>query len=274
MDCKTVLVDLTDDGAREARLDAAFLLASFSSGRVVGLSATGPMLDPYRSVGAETMRYQTMRADMLRGVEKAGTQALSDACGRHGAPADYSHLLAEQDPGWALATHGMASDIILPGLPGAPSDLPVLMASAAEYALVNAGRPMLVVPPQARLSKIDTALVAWNGRREAARAVSDALPLLKRAKRVILLVVIGGKGLWQHGDGELLRWLGMHGVRATVTVEESSSVAGCLLQKTQQESADLLVAGGYGHSRLGELMTGGTTRTLLHNTPVPMLISH
>lgn len=271
---KTVLVDLTDDGARQARLDAAFALAADANGRVIGLSATGPMLDPYRSVGAETMRYQAMHADMLRGVEQAGTQALSDACARHGTPTDYSHVLAEQDAGWALATHGMASDIILPGLPGAPSELPVLMASAAEYALVNAGRPMLVVPPQARLSKIDTALVAWNGRREAARAVCDALPLLQRANRVILLVVMGGKGLWQHGDGELLRWLGTHGVQASLVVEESSSVAGCLLQKALQVSADLLVAGGYGHSRIGELMTGGTTRTLLRNTPVPLLISH
>ncbi|WP_254776125.1 hypothetical protein [Ralstonia sp. 25mfcol4.1] len=138
---KTVLVDLTDDGARQARLDAAFALAADSNGRVIGLSATGPMLDPYRSVGAETMRYQAMHADMLRGVEQAGTQALSDACARHGTPTDYSHVLAEQDAGWALATHGMASDIILPGLPGAPSELPVLMASAAEYALsTRAGR--------------------------------------------------------------------------------------------------------------------------------------
>ncbi|SDP71973.1 Universal stress protein family protein [Ralstonia sp. 25mfcol4.1] len=133
---------------------------------------------------------------------------------------------------------------------------------------------MLVVPPQARLSKIDTALVAWNGRREAARAVCDALPLLQRANRVILLVVMGGKGLWQHGDGELVRWLGTHGVQASLVVEEPSSVAGCLLQKALQVSADLLVAGGYGHSRIGELMTGGTTRTLLRNTPVPLLISH
>lgn len=271
---KTVLVDLADDGATQARLDAAFALAANANGRVIGLSATGPMLDPYRSAGSEAMRYQAMRADMLRGVEQAGTQALSDACARHGTPTDYMHLLVEQDAGWALAAHGMASDIILPGLPGAPSDLPVLMASAAEYALVNAGRPLLVVPAQARLSTINTAVVAWNGRREAARALSDALPLLKRANRVILVVVMGSKGLWQHGDGELLRWLGTHGVRATLAVEESSSVAGCLLQKVLRESADLLVAGGYGHSRLGELMIGGTTRTLLNNTPVPLLISH
>lgn len=274
MDYKTVLVDLTDDGARQARLDAAFTLAGWSNGRVIGLTATGPMLDPYRGAGTETMRYQAMRADMLRGVDVAGKQLLADARARCGAPLDYAHLVVEQDAGWALAMHGMASDIILPGLPGAPSDLPPLMASAAEYALVNAGRPLLVVPPQARLASIDTALVAWNGRREAARAVSDALPLLKRATRVIVHAVMGGTGHWNHRGSELLAWLGEHGVRATIALEESSSVAGCLLERVLVESADLLVAGGYGHSRIGELMTGGTTRTLMHNAPVPLLISH
>ncbi|WP_061958552.1 universal stress protein [Cupriavidus pauculus] len=273
MEFKSVLVDLAADDALTARLDAAMALAG-DSGRVIGLTATGQLLDPYRSAGEETLRYQAMRADMLRGVRRAGEEALLDAIRRRGATVDSTHVVAEQDAGWALTTRGMTSDIVLPGLPGAPSELPPLMASPAEYALVNAGKPILVVPPAARMLPIGTAVVAWNGRREAARAIGDAIPLLKLAERVIVHVVIGRSGPWEHSDGELVRWLAGHGIKATVEMEESSSAAERLLEKVLLESAGLLVAGGYGHSRLGELVMGGTTRTLLHNTPVPLLMSH
>lgn len=273
MEFKTVLVDLAEDDALTARLDAAMALAA-PAGRVIGLTAIGQLLDPYRSAGEETLRYQAMRADMLRGVKRAGEEALSEAVRRYGVTIDSSHLVVEQDAGWALTTRGMTSDIVLPGLPGAPSELPPLMASPAEYALVNSGKPILVVPPAARMLPIETAVVAWNGRREAARAISDAIPLLRLAKRVIVHVVLGRGGPWEHGDGEMVRWLAGHGIKAVMAIEESSSAAERLLEKVLLETAGLLVAGGYGHSRLGELVMGGTTRTLLHNTPVPLLMSH
>ncbi|WP_404994870.1 universal stress protein [Cupriavidus pauculus] len=274
MEFKTILVDLTDDEARDARLDAALTLADWSDGNVVGLSATGPLLDPYRSKGGEALRYEAMRGDMLRRLHAAGDAAIADALVRHPSTAGTSHVVIEQETGWALAVRGMASDIILPGLPGANRELPPVMASPAEYALVNSGKPLLIVPPRARLAPIETAVVAWNGRREAARALADAIPLLQRAMQVIIHVVITRHGPREHGDGELVKWLAAHGVRARLAVEEASSVAECLLRKLRDESADLLVAGGYGHSRIGELVMGGTTRTLIRNLRVPLVISH
>ena len=119
MEFKTILVDLTDDEARDARLDAALTLADWSDGNVVGLSATGPLLDPYRSEGGEALRYEAMRGDMLRRLHAAGDAAIADALVRHPSTAGTSHVVIKQESGWALAVRGMASDIILPGLPGA-----------------------------------------------------------------------------------------------------------------------------------------------------------
>ena len=132
MEFKTVLVDLTEDEARETRLDAALTLASWFEGRVVAVTAPGPLLDPYRSAGKETLRYLSMRADLLRQLDAAGTEALVHAVRRFGSKIDTSHLVIEQEAGWALAQEGVTSDIILPALPGALPGLPPLLASAAE----------------------------------------------------------------------------------------------------------------------------------------------
>lgn len=274
MEFKTVLVDLTEDDAREARLDAAMTLATWFDGRVIGVTATGPLLDPYRSAGEEALRYQAMRADMLRRLDAAGTEALAHAVSRHRSQVDASHRVIEQEAGWALAMEGLTSDIILPVLPGASSELPPLLASAAEYALVNAGKPILVVPPSVQLLPLRTAILAWNGRREAARAVADAMPLLRRTERVVVHVVLTRGGGGEQGASALVQWLGTHGVRATLEIDDASSAAERLLERVLVHSASLLVAGGYGHSRLGELFLGGTTRTLLRDTPVPLLMSH
>lgn len=274
MEFKTVLVDLTEDEARENRLNAALTLASWFDGRVVAVTATGPLLDPYRSAGEETLRYQAMRADLIRQLDAAGTEALVHAVSRFGSKIDTSHRVIEQEAGWALANDGLTSDIILPALPGASTALSPLLASAAEYAMVNSGKPILVVPPAATIAFAGTVLVAWNGRREAARAVADAMPMLRRAARVVVQVVVGRGSASEHGGSALIRWLASHGVQASLQLDESSSIAECLLKAVFLEEASLLVAGGYGHSRIGEMLMGGTTRTLIRNTPVPLLMSH
>lgn len=274
MDFKTILVDLAADAARDARLDAALTLASLFTARIVGLTATGTLLDPYRSAGEETVRYQQLRADMLRNLQQADGAALDAAVARRGRGIDTSHVVVEQESGWALATRGTASDLILPPPPALTHDTPMLMATPAEYVLLNAGRPILVMPPGTSLVPGGTVVIAWDGRREAARAVADAMPLLTLASRVILQVVLAGSGPDEHGAADAVRWLAQHGVGASLRLEEGTSPADSLMRVARNEAADLLVAGGYGHSRLGELVMGGTTRTLLRNSPVPLLMSH
>jgi nucleotide-binding universal stress UspA family protein len=274
MDFKTILVDLAADSARDARLDAALTLASLFTARVVGLTATGTLLDPYRSAGEEAARYQKMRDDMLQNLRQADASALDAAVARRGRGVDTSHVLIEQEAGWALAMLGTASDLILPPAPALTRDTPMLMATPAEYALLNAGRPILVMPPGTSLVPGGTVVIAWDGRREAARAVADAMPLLALASRVIMQVVLTGSSPGEHRAADVMRWLAQHGIEVSLRIDEAASPADSLLRVVRNEAADLLVTGGYGHSRLGELVMGGTTRTLLRNSPVPLLMSH
>jgi nucleotide-binding universal stress UspA family protein len=122
-------------------------------------------------------------------------------------------------------------------------------------------------------------LVGWNAGREAARAVQDALPLLMAAESVTVLTVNPEIGLGGHGEepgADIALHLARHGVRVTVehmTAPEISA-GDVILNRAFELSADLLVIGAYGHSRLREMVLGGVTRSLLQQMTVPVLMSH
>jgi nucleotide-binding universal stress UspA family protein len=122
-------------------------------------------------------------------------------------------------------------------------------------------------------------LVGWNAGREATRAVHDALPLLVKASSVTITAVNPRVGLGAHGQepgADIARHLARHGV--TVEVEHTAApeigAADILLNRASELSADLLVVGAYGHSRLREFLLGGVTRSLLHQMTLPVLLSH
>ena len=123
------------------------------------------------------------------------------------------------------------------------------------------------------------ALLAWDGSREAARAVGDALPLLRLTQAVTVLVVGGHDASSETGAAPgvgIAAHLSRHGIRAEVRNVTTSgmSVPDTILAQATDDGADLLVMGGYGHSRLREMMLGGTTRYMLHHATLPVLLAH
>ena len=149
-----------------------------------------------------------------------------------------------------------------------------------EDILMTLGRPILVIPYIGRFETLGTKiLVGWNNSREAARAVNDAIPLLANSASVTILEVdpIGRKPAINGATGaDVARHLARHGINAQParTVMASISVPDVLLSYATDVSADLLVVGGYGHSRLRELILGGVTRDLLRHMTLPVLMSH
>jgi nucleotide-binding universal stress UspA family protein len=122
-------------------------------------------------------------------------------------------------------------------------------------------------------------LVAWDGSREAARAVHDALPLLRRAREVSVLVADPERLATKIGEkpgADLAAHLARHGLPVRVEVVKSGGrpLGEILLAQVEEERADLLVMGGYAHARLRELVLGGTTRHVLTHASVPVLLSH
>lgn len=150
----------------------------------------------------------------------------------------------------------------------------------AESVIFGSGRPVLVYPavpvgePELRL---DTIGVAWDFSRPAARAVADALPLLRQAKLVRVVTINNEKTITTKRSGaELARHLACHGVQ--VIVEEVSAdgrpVGQVLENYAAAHKLDLLVMGAYGHSRIRDFILGGATKSIMAMPPLPVFLSH
>lgn len=146
--------------------------------------------------------------------------------------------------------------------------------------LFESGRPVLVLPPHHPIElPVRHAVVAWQAKREATRALHDALPLLQQAGSVDLLMIDPDARETEHGDQpgvDVAAHLARHGMNVNVVVRPAlrETVATVLLRHAAESRAQLLVAGGYGHSRLREWALGGTTRELLQQISLPILFSH
>jgi nucleotide-binding universal stress UspA family protein len=144
--------------------------------------------------------------------------------------------------------------------------------------LFHSGRPLLLVPTTWSSGSVGRdVVVAWNGRREAARALAGSEAILEQAERITIIMVDDGQnpdGL--AGSAKIVRHLERRGhkIQARVLQSNGSRIEDVLLGECEALDADLLVMGGYGHSRLEEFAFGGITRSLVRSSPVPLLLAH
>lgn len=149
----------------------------------------------------------------------------------------------------------------------------------AEMIIFGSGRPTLILPegPARKPFTLGTIVVAWDFSRAAARAVSDALPMLELAKQVRVITVVNEKAIENNRSGEeLAKNLARHRINVVLDeVDAKGRRIGEVLQSyVSAHDADLLVMGAYGHSRLREFVLGGATKSLLAEPPLPVLLSH
>jgi nucleotide-binding universal stress UspA family protein len=204
--------------------------------------------------------------------EESGV-ALADSPGQSAAPsARWIELTGRRDE--MIPRRARVSDLTVLARPHeqAPPELNAVL----EATLFGAGRPLLIVPPGGAREFGRTIAIAWNGGTEAARAVGWALPFLETAGAVHCLTAQTRR---THADvaadlAEYLEWRAIACVRHAVAAEEDEPVAAALLRIAGEIGADLLVMGGYGRTRLSELVLGGVTRHVLAEAELPVLISH
>lgn len=180
----------------------------------------------------------------------------------------------------AIATHAHGVDLAVIGQPDPHDPGASFSSDLANAAVLSTGRPVLVVPYLGVQGPVgETVLVAWDHGRESARAIGDALPLLARAKRVVVLAITPGgeESLIDKQSGALIEaYLTRHGIAATVRhlrIAEAG-VGELLLSQRAEMGADLIVMGAYGHTPLHELVLGGVTRTVLGKMTSPVLMAH
>ncbi len=276
MSYKTILVHI-DPGKRCAlRIEVAIRLAQQHDAHLIGLHVAAPFQPPgyvlaemgpaiveahKQSTVLEIARCQTEFAGL---VEKAGVS-------------NVEWRTATDDPVDAVTLHARYVDLVLIG----QTDMADGSNAAADFPerlVLAAGRPVLILPSVGRFSTLGKRiLVAWNASREATRAVTDAIPLLQRADKVHVMAVNPQKG--EHGGvpgADIGLYLARHGVRVEVKTDRGAEidVGNELLSRAADLDADLIVMGGYGHSRLKEWVLGGATRTILESMTAPVLMSH
>jgi nucleotide-binding universal stress UspA family protein len=147
-----------------------------------------------------------------------------------------------------------------------------------EAALFGSGRPVLVVPYiQKEGLKLDRVLLCWDGSRSAARAFADALPLLARSSKVdVITIATKDENKGELPGADIAHHLARHQLKVDLKrlVAPNTNVASTILSHAADISADLIVMGGYGHSRLREFVLGGATREILASMTVPTFMSH
>ncbi len=279
MNCKSILVHIDYTDRTNERVDLAIDLAQRFSAHLSALAPAGNPLLPYvggadglGNYAAEVMRELTRlseaAAERFREKVKAAGLGTFDvrACGG--------------DAVYALRKEALYADLIVVGQSdkehpssARPSDLP-------EAVVLGTGRPVLVVPFVGKFTHVGKrVLLLWNESREAARAASDAMPLLRAAEQVNVVAFDGkggAKGAIESGLGEIGTYLSRHGVKVDVAREPIGKleVGELALSRAADRGADLIVMGGYGHTRLREWVLGGASRSILDHMTVPVLMSH
>jgi len=284
MSIRTILAPVRGDGKGEGVLDHALAIAKRFDAHIQVVHARAK---PDELIPFGTLLTESMRKDIIASAQSSAAEAeqhlrklFDDYCANNGLSVSDTPVAPGSgvSASWCEET-GKQADIV--GLRGRLADLIVvprpdgesqLGFNTLEAALMETGRLVLMTPPAAAETVGDHVAIAWNGSAEAARAVAMAMPALGQAKFVTILVST------ERTDAadRLLNHLQWHQIDAKVGIfgHKSDEIGRSLLEAANHASADLLLMGGYGHSRRREMVMGGATQYIIENAELPVMMAH
>jgi nucleotide-binding universal stress UspA family protein len=264
-------------GARDPTCDYAISVAEAFEAHVLGAAVSYEPVIPGNVFGGIPPEIIDGQRRESENKARAAVSRFDQAAKRAGLSSETRILrttIAEAAD--QLGRIGRRFDLVVVGQPDRTNSAPDQVID--ETVLFESGRPVIFVPfIQKGGMTLDHVLICWDGSRAAARAIADALPFLKKAKQVEVLIVsekpnkaneIPGADLGQH--------LARHGLKVEIKHITASDigVASAILSYAADSGTDMIVMGGYGHSRLREFVLGGVTRGMLESMTVPVLMSH
>ena len=277
MTYQDILVHVDDSEAMAGRLAAALELAER-----FGAHLTGVYVDP--GIALPALMDVPIAPNLIDELEAEHQQRCEEA--EHTFREITSHSagssewrLAKGELADTLSRHARYADLVILGQEGG-DDQKMVVGGLPDTVVLTCGRPALVLPYiGVKTPPGKNVIVAWNGSREAARAVNDALPLLKQADKVEVMCINAEEGEEEGADlpgADVCLHLARHGVKAEAqsTVASDIDAGDLLLARAVDHGADLIVMGAYGHARWREVVLGGVTRHLLAQMTVPVLMSH
>ncbi len=273
MTYSTLMVHLELEHTNDARLRIAGDLAEKFEAKLIGIAASDPRPPYYRNgafVHSLIERERNEIAKRMSETEERFRAAVKDRARK------IEWRCAMARPTEYVAREARAADLVITGAnrDGALLD-PQLRLDPSDL-VMQAGRPVFVVPPEAEHLKLKHVLIAWKDTREARRAVSDALPLLHKAKYVDVIEVAEGdvsQGAAQHHVNDVVAWLVRHNISAVGRVSQVPDDPDAI-ENLWKNGVDLVVAGAYGHTRFREWVIGGVTRKLITQSQHCSFLAH
>lgn len=273
---KDILVHVDTATSAAARLDFAARLAAAHGAHLTALHVVPPPYIPAdimgTGVGADVLAWHSEQRD--RRIAEIHT-LITQVQQRHGVSIEERVVEGSIEP--TILDHSRYTDLIVASQPGDLLDLEQPLQPSPGNLVVGAGCPVLVLPAAGTAQTPGNhVLIAWKSCTEAARAVRGALPLLQRAKAVTVLSAnVDTRNQPRIAGADIATYLARHGVKVTVMpfTAPDMDVGSLILARAADLGADLIVMGGYGHSRLREMVLGGVTYHILKNQIVPVLLA-
>lgn len=281
MNYRTIAVHVNSSRHCKERVGLACRIAVENDAHLVGVAAIG--LPPMLYTDGMVPSGATMLDACFRVMKEHAEHALADfeALAERNGVRSFEKRLIDDEAGDAMCLQARYSDLVILSQPDPGETATAERSDVAEYTMLNCGRPALIVPYATEMQSFgERAVIAWDGGLAAGRAVTGAIPLL-RATRTAQVVTFNPEiSMLGHGEepgADIALYLARHGINVDVSRQQIGpdiDVANALLSYVADFGAGLIVMGGYGHSRLREILLGGTTRTVLQSMTVPVLISH
>jgi nucleotide-binding universal stress UspA family protein len=280
MSFKTILVPIEQHDLMNSTLQTALILARKFDSYIEGFALRGEIPAAFAVTDAGAVPIPALEQDIAEHEERSRS-LFEDFMQAHGVPrAGDARALSS---GWFenapasdlfVGSHGRVFDVIVLGKPGRDRNGPRM--TTLEAGLFDSGRPVLIAPPVPRPQMGTNVLIAWNCSTEQARVTAFAMPILKRASRVVVLTVEGGAAVPGPTGEQLCRYLQLNEVPAKpLTVGLEGRLTGeVILAHANALGCDLLIKGAYTQSRLRQMIFGGTTRYILSNAQLPVLMAH
>ncbi|SDR63555.1 Nucleotide-binding universal stress protein, UspA family [Rhizobiales bacterium GAS113] len=271
MSYKSVMVHVDPGSNAASRVKLAGGLADRFGAELIGIAAWRANLVGFTEYESLDQRWVEQESELASDKLMEAERAFREASGARNAAQWRS---ARGLPTPFLLEQARAADLIVVGRQGDADGRDERFDIHIDDALMDLGRPILIAPPGLEELYAERIIVAWKNTREARRAVWDSLPLLQRAEEVIVTTI--GKDAAHQGADDVAGYLKRHDVPATTKLSASDDpdVTQEIFALSKRRHADLIVAGGYGHSRVREWVFGGVTRDLLRKTPVCCLMTH
>ena len=278
MSYKTILVHADQSRHAPERIRVAAQLAQAEGAHLVGAAMTGLSRYLYQDSSVDLAR--TVVATHMDALYQRANDALAqfEDIARAAGALTCERRLVDDESASALAMQSRYADVVVVSQDDRSDPSAHLSPRLPEYVMLNSARPVIVVPYAGSFATLgENVLVAWDASMEATRAVSNAIPLLRRARHVTI-AVFNPNPFDSHGEqpgADIALYLARHGVNIEVSLQQTGiDVGNAMLSMAADRSCDLIVMGGYGHTRLREVLLGGVTETLLRSMTVPVLMSH